>query len=53
MRTQVNRVEVIDHTAGGEGRVFTKWTEGEFEFETVIQDEGRTLKIFLKEPEND
>lgn len=52
MRTRVNRVEVIDHTPEGEGRVFVKWTEGDFEFETSVQDGGKTLKIFLKEPED-
>jgi hypothetical protein len=47
----VNRVEVIDHTksvdAGG-GRAYTFWKDGvSVEFE--LQDDGRTLKIFITE----
>ncbi|SKM17210.1 Uncharacterised protein [Mycobacteroides abscessus subsp. massiliense] len=44
---QINRVELIDHrtSSGKPGRVFTA-----MDVETVvvsIQDEGRTLKVFL------
>lgn len=44
--TIVNRIEVIDHQSG-EGRVFTKWTEGDYRVEFSRQDNGRTLKIFI------
>lgn len=43
---KVTRFEVIDHTPNGEGRVFTK--RGINEIEISYQDDGRTLKIFLK-----
>jgi len=46
---KVNRVEVIDHTKNvedGGGRVYTKW-EDELDVKLDIQDEGRTLKIFI------
>jgi hypothetical protein len=46
--TKVTRVEVIDHTTtveDGGGRVYTKY--GVKEVEVVLQDEGRTLKVFI------
>ena len=43
---KVTRFEVIDHTPNGEGRVYTK--KGINEIELSYQDDGRTLKIFLK-----
>lgn len=42
---KVNRVEVIDHTPGSEGRVFTKM--GVNRVEVSLQDDGKTLKVFL------
>lgn len=43
----VTRIEVIDWTNNGEGRVFAKkgipWVQASF------QDDGRTMKIFLSE----
>lgn len=50
-KISVNRVEVIDHTDSGEGRVFTKWTEGNYQVELSEQDDGRTLKIFFTNPQ--
>lgn len=47
----VNRFEVIDHTEGGDGREMVKWKGADFKVETSVQDDGRTLKIFLREPE--
>lgn len=49
-KISVNRVEVIDHTDGGEGRVFTKWTEGDYQVELSEQDGGKTLKVFFTQP---
>lgn len=48
-RYAVNRLEVINHTEGGSGREFVKWAEERFEVELSVQDDGRTLKIFLSE----
>jgi hypothetical protein len=56
----VNRIEVIDHTlpedgslvidpTTGRGRVYVKWVKAPFRVECDIQDDGRTLKIFLSE----
>ncbi len=44
-----NRVEVIDHTKNvekGGGRAYVKW-EDKLDVKLDIQDEGRTLKIFI------
>lgn len=50
---EVNRFEVIDHCAKGSediGRVFVKWwDEGKFNVECMLQDDGRTLKVFITE----
>jgi hypothetical protein len=43
---KVTRFEVIDHTPNGEGRVYVKRDPKEIEIS--YQDDGRTLKIFLK-----
>jgi hypothetical protein len=46
---KVSRVEVIDHSKSfedGGGRVFVK--RGCVEVELSYQDDGKTLKIFLK-----
>ncbi len=40
----VTRFEVIDHTAGGEGRILTK--RG-VRVDLLFQDDGRTLKALL------
>lgn len=44
---QLNRLEVIDHTPSGTGRDYIKWVEEDFYVQYQIQDEGRTIKIFL------
>ncbi len=44
----VNRLEIIDHTDSGTGRDYVKWVDQPFEVELSDQDDGRTLKIFLK-----
>lgn len=46
---KINRVEVIDHTLPleqGGGRAYVKWQDG-INVELQLQDEGRTLKIFI------
>lgn len=41
---KVTRFEVIDHTAGGEGRAYVKH---DVSVELSYQDDGRTLKVFV------
>lgn len=42
----VNRIEVINHSKRGEGREYVKRNVSIDEFS--LQDDGKTLKIFLK-----
>ena len=47
----VTRLEVIDHgrnlpSGGLSGRIFVAWAE-KLEVELSLQDDGRTLKVFL------
>lgn len=47
--SKVTRVEVIDHTKSyeqGGGRAYSFWQEG-VEVAVDLQDEGRTLKVFI------
>jgi len=44
---KISRVEVIDHSEGGEGRAYIK--RGNLEVEIQVQDDGKTLKIFLSD----
>lgn len=44
----VSRVEVIDHSKDGQGRVFVKWRTG-IRVSVDRQDSGRTLKVFIDE----
>lgn len=50
--TKLNRIEVIDHTLSledGGGRVYVYWdTKNNTDVELDYQDDGRTLKIFLR-----
>lgn len=50
--SKINRFEVINHTnnAHPEGRVLVLYKEfGQFKELTIsVQDDGRTLKVFLK-----
>lgn len=52
--SKVNRVEVIDHTkSDGGGRVYVYWSKygrgiTNPKVELHLQDEGRTLKVFIK-----
>jgi hypothetical protein len=49
---KVNRVEVINHTIpleDGGGRAYTYWDRtNEVRVEVMLQDDGRTLKIFIR-----
>lgn len=45
---KVNRVEVIDWTDGGEGRAYVYRTDVDRLVEIHIQDQGRTMKVFIK-----
>ena len=45
--TKVTRVEVIDD----DGRSYTKWNV--FDVQIMLQDDNRTLKVFLKENKNE
>lgn len=48
--SKVNRVEVIDHSKPleeGGGRAYVKW-EKKLQVEVVLQDDNRTLKVFIK-----
>ena len=45
-----NRIEVIDHSLpleDGGGRAWTKWVNHEHTVQYDVQDDGRTLKIFI------
>lgn len=44
---KIYRVEVINHSKNGEGRDYIK--RGNFEVEIQVQDDGKTLKIFLSD----
>ena len=44
--SQVNRVEVIQHSPPYNGRAYTNYDAKDVEIQ--IQDDGTTLKIFLK-----
>jgi hypothetical protein len=44
--TKVNRVEVIQHSPPHNGRAYTNYNAKDVEIQ--LQDDGKTLKIFLK-----
>jgi hypothetical protein len=43
----VNRFEVINHLSDGTGREVVVWKGEPFAVKPSLQDDGRTLKIFL------
>lgn len=45
---KATRIEVIDHTPNGEGRVFVKYFNN-MAIDTSFQDNERTLKIFIRD----
>jgi hypothetical protein len=50
--TDFNRLEVINHCTGDPpGREYVLWTKKKFVITTDIQDDGRTLKLFITGPE--
>lgn len=44
--TKINRVEVIQHSEPYNGRAYTNYNAKDVEIQ--LQDDGKTLKIFLK-----
>lgn len=53
-KLRVNRIEVINHASTGMfGRSLVKWEDQDFRVRLSMQDEGRTLKIFLEDLPND
>ncbi len=46
---QVNRVEVIDHSKGGQGRELVKHLLNGERIDFSLQDDDRTLKIFIED----
>ena len=40
---KITRIEVLDH----EGRKYVKWEKRPLDLQFVLQDDGRTLKIFI------
>lgn len=48
---EVSRFEVIDHRddSANPGRVLVVWEKENFKVEPSLQDDGRTLKIFLQD----
>lgn len=45
----ITRVELIDHSENGKGRVYTKWEEEPVSVTLDLQDGERTLKIFIND----
>jgi hypothetical protein len=45
---RVSQLTVVDHTTGGEGRVFERWN---IAVRLDVQDDGRTLKVFVIDAE--
>lgn len=44
---KINRVEIINHSKYGNGRDYVIW-EDDIEAEISMQDDGKTLKVFIK-----
>lgn len=47
MELKPNRIEVINHSTGGNGREYVLWRD-DIEIEVEYQDQGRTVKVFVK-----
>ncbi len=50
--SKVNRITVIDHSRkindrDEKGRLFERWWDDGVKVELDLQDEGRTLKVFI------
>ena len=45
----LTRIELIDHTVKGSGREFVRYYDRPVNIQTDIQDDGRTLKIFVSD----
>lgn len=48
LKASISRLEVIDHTSDGEGRVYVKRYDGRFRINLGLQDSDRTVKVFLE-----
>lgn len=48
--TKVTRVEIINYH-GGKGRVYTCGPREDIKVELSVQDDGRTLKVFIDKRE--
>lgn len=48
----VNRFEVINHLSDGSGRETVVWKDSDFTVETSMQDDNRTMKVFLLDIED-
>ena len=51
LNSNVTRFEVIDHTWAGTGRI-VNMTHYNVSVELSYQDDGKTLKVFLKEQQD-
>ncbi len=51
LNSNVTRFEVIDHTWAGTGRI-VNMTHHNVSVELSYQDDGKTLKVFLKEQQD-
>lgn len=49
---RLTRFEVIDHSGIGEGREFVRYYQGPVVVENSLQDDNRTLKIFITNKES-
>lgn len=48
-KRRVTRVVIVDFTRGGGGRIMDKWWQDGLVVSTQLQDDDRTLKIFIEE----
>ena len=46
---RVTRIVIVDHTKKGEGRIMDKWVQDGLLISQQLQDDDRTLKIFIDE----
>lgn len=49
LKYQVNRLEIIDHTIASNNRCFVKHVDYDFIISPEMQDNGKTLKLFLSD----
>ncbi len=44
--SKITRMTVVDWRSGGDGRVIEEW---DISVELSVQDDGKTLKVFMKD----